>query len=186
MKHRSIWAGAVAAAIFGGGCEIGTEALPPVVEEPAAAEASQPRWAPDAPLVEVKPRSPARGRLKFVEGYAQGYALAVSGRKPMLVFFTAPWCRFCHQMAGEAFTHPQVVTLAERFVCILVDADRDPQTCRQFQVTSYPTVQFVSPRGVPLDRIVGKKPAEQLMIAMQTALERTARRDAKAAAENAC
>ncbi len=95
----------------------------------------------------------------------------------MLVFFTAEWCQFCHQMADEAFTHPQVVRLSEQFVCILVDADREPEVCRQFQVTGYPTIQFLSPRGVPLERIVGKKPGHQVMMAMQAALQNVARRD---------
>ena len=64
----------------------------------------------------------------------------------MLIFFTAQWCRFCHQMADEAFTHPQVVSLSEHFVCVLVDADSEPEICRKFGVTGYPTIQFVSPR----------------------------------------
>ncbi len=119
----------------------------------------------------------ARGHLNFVEGYAEGYSQAVRQSKPMLLFFTAEWCHFCHQMADEAFTHPQVVSLSEHFVCILVDADAEHDVCRQFQVTGYPTIQFLSPRGVPLERIVGKKPGHQLMMAMQAALQNVARRD---------
>ena len=45
----------------------------------------------------------------------------------------------------------------------------------RFQVTGYPTIQFLSPRGVPLERIVGKKPGHQLMMAMQAALQNVAR-----------
>ena len=109
-------------------------------------------------------------------GYAQGYEQAVSRGKPMLVFFTAQWCHFCHQMAEEAFTHPQVVSLSEHFICVLIDVDAEPDVCRQFQVSRYPTIQFVSPRGVPLERIVGKQPGHQLMMAMQAALQSVARR----------
>ena len=94
----------------------------------------------------------------------------------MLVFFTAEWCHFCHQMADEAFTHPQVVTLAQQFVCVLVDADAEPEACKQFRVQAFPTVQFVSARGIPLNRVVGKKPGHQLMMAMQAALQSVARR----------
>ena len=118
----------------------------------------------------------ARGHLLFVEGYAQGYEQAMSQGKPMLMFFTAQWCHFCHQMADEAFTHPQVVSLSEHFVCVLIDVDAEPDVCRQFQVSRYPTIQFVSPRGVPLERIVGKQPGHQLMMAMQAALQSVARR----------
>ncbi len=94
----------------------------------------------------------------------------------MLLFFTAGWCQYCRQMADEAFTHPQVVRLSEQFVCVLIDADAEPEVCRQFEVTGYPTIQFLSPRGVPLERVVGKKPGHQVMMAMQAALQHVARR----------
>jgi uncharacterized protein YyaL (SSP411 family) len=132
---------------------------------PAATDASA-----GAPPAELR-----RGQLRFVDDYAQGAREAASQRKPMLVFFTASWCHFCHQMADEAFTHPQVVRLSEQFVCVLIDADAQAALCRQFQVTGYPTIQFVSPRGEPIGRIVGKKPGYQVMIGMQAALQQVAR-----------
>jgi thioredoxin-like negative regulator of GroEL len=111
-----------------------------------------------------------------VERFSQGQAEAVRQSKPMLLFFTADWCAYCRQMAAEAFTHPQVVSLSGQFVCVRVDADAEPQVCRQFEVTGYPTIQFLSPRGVPLNRMVGKQPGRQVMMAMQAALQHVARR----------
>ena len=191
MNRPTVFACAALGLMLAAGCEIGTEAAP-------GGTAAAPTDAPDAPAkgyaadaagnlpAAAKGRSArrmARGNLKFVEGYERGYQQAVAQSKPMLLFFTAEWCHFCHQMADEAFTHPQVVSLADHFVCVLVDADREPEVCRQFKVTGYPTIQFLSPRGVPLERIVGKKPGHQLMMAMQAALQNVARRsdaDAKA------
>jgi thiol:disulfide interchange protein len=162
-KLRPAWASAIACTLLLtgliAGCEIGTE-MPP-------GETSQ---------VGTGPRV-SRGKLNFVEGYQQGHSAALAQSKPMLVFFTAEWCHFCHQMADEAFTHPQVARLADQFVCILVDADQEPQICRQFDVTGYPTIQFLSARGVPLERMVGKKPGHQVMMAMQAALQNIARRN---------
>ena len=117
----------------------------------------------------------ARGRLRFVESYETGYEQAAREGKPMLVFFTATWCNFCHQMAEEAFTNDQVVSLSERFVCILVDADKQPELCREFEVRGYPTIQFLSPRGTPLNRITGKRPGQQVVMEMQSALQDVAR-----------
>jgi thiol-disulfide isomerase/thioredoxin len=119
----------------------------------------------------------ARGNLRFVDNYRQGYEKALREGKPMLVFFTAEWCHYCHEMADEAFTHPQVVSLARYFVCILIDADVEPDVCRQFRVTGFPTIQFLSPRGGLMERIVGKKPSQQLAMSMQATLQSIARRD---------
>lgn len=116
------------------------------------------------------------GRVPFVEGYARGYREAQQQGKPMLVFFTAEWCNFCHQMADETFADADVVKWSSRFVCILVDADAEPDVCHQFRVEGYPTIQFLSPQGVPLNRVVGRRPADQLLPQMQAALGATASR----------
>ena len=121
------------------------------------------------------PKLLARGNLQFIEGYQAGYEAAMRQGKPMLLFFTAEWCHFCHQMAGEAFTDSRVVNLADRFVCVLVDADAERTVCNQFQVRGYPTIQFVSPRGSTLNRITGKKSAPQLVSEMHSALQAVAR-----------
>jgi thiol:disulfide interchange protein len=118
----------------------------------------------------------AKGQLNFVRGYQTGYEQAMRVGKPMLIFFTAEWCHYCHQMADEAFTDQQVVNLSQNFVCVLVDQETEPEVGRQFRVAGWPTVLFLSPRGVALNRIVGKKPGHQVVMAMQAALQNIARR----------
>jgi thiol:disulfide interchange protein len=152
------------------GCEIGVEQPGPTTTRPTAAStAAGQSNQPAANQI-------LTGQLHFVASYEQGYRQAAGEGKPILLFFTARWCKFCHQMAEEAFTNPQVVRLANHFVCVLVDADAAPDVCQQFQVTGYPTIQFLSPRGAVLGRVVGKKPGHQLMMAMQAALQNVARR----------
>lgn len=164
----------ILAALVLSGCEVGTEARPPA----AAVSTSSAEWEGTSPTAAFgASERVARGDLEFVEGYQRGYQLALEEGKPMLVFFTAEWCHFCHQMAQDAFTNEQVVNLSRRFVCILVDADAEPDVCREFRVQGFPTVQFLSPRGVPLNRVVGKKPGHQMLMAMQAALQGVARRE---------
>jgi thiol:disulfide interchange protein len=116
------------------------------------------------------------GDIVFVHGYRQGCEIARQQGQPMLVFFTAGWCRFCHAMAQDAFCQELVVGLSKQFTCVVVDADVEPDTCRLFRVRSFPTIQFVSPRGLPLNRVVGKQPAPLVAAEMQAALEAVARR----------
>lgn len=112
--------------------------------------------------------------LLFVHGYLPGYEQAWANGKPMLVFFTARGCGYCQQMVKEASADAEVVRLSQDFVCILVEADSEPEICREFRVRGYPTVQFMSPRGVPLNRLMGKTPARRLAAQMQAALQATA------------
>jgi len=97
----------------------------------------------------------------------------------MLVFFTANWCNFCREMEGDAFADPQVALLARKFVRVLVDADVESAVCEEFRVRGYPTIQFLSPRGVPLNRLTGKRSSQHLVAQMQAALLATASRDSQ-------
>jgi thiol:disulfide interchange protein len=165
MKFAPLWVCLLLSVLAG--CEMEAEPVPSP-HGPAPAASTEP--APARPTV-------ARGLLQFSEGYQQALAEAERENKPLLLFFTAQWCHYCHQMAGEAFTNPQVVSLSEKFVCVLVDADNSPEVCREFHVSAFPTVQFVSPQGLVLNRIEGKRPGHQVMMAMQAALQTAALRN---------
>ncbi|HZZ71939.1 MAG TPA: thioredoxin family protein [Pirellulales bacterium] len=142
--------------LLASGCE--------VTDEPAAATA--PAAGPAAAQSDI-----ARGELAFTTDLAQGLSTAQQDGKPLLVFFTARQCHFCHEMARESFTNRQVISLSQQFVCVLVDADTQPDLCQRYQVRGFPTIQFISPRGVPLNRVVGKRSSQEIMQQMQTALQ---------------
>ncbi len=128
------------------------------------------------------PGAVARGAVQFVAGHDAGLAHAQRTGKPVMLFFTAPWCTYCHQMADEAFTDAQIVALADRFTCVLVDADEEPQVCQYYGVRGFPTVQFLAASGQPLSRVVGKQPPHQLLLEMHSALQEVTRRAATPAA----
>lgn len=163
-------------ALFIAGCEVRNGEAPPVAE---AADSRASASVGNLPSIPAG-ASVNRGGVQFVNGYHRGFELARDQHQPMLVFFTAEWCTYCHQMEAEAFTQEAVVELSKQFICILVDADCEPNVCREFKVKGYPTIQFLSPRGVPLNRVTGKQPAQQLVIQMQAALQAVARRDGAA------
>jgi thioredoxin-like negative regulator of GroEL len=167
-KHSAArwwWCLALCPLLFALGCDTGSTAPQ---GEAGGSAASAKVAIPAAPHV-------ARGAISFVDGYQRGCEVARRERKPMLLFFTASWCQYCHQMANEAFNQTQVTNLSQRFVCVLIDADAEPQVCQHFQVRGYPTVQFLSPEGAPLHRVVGKRPGTQFLVDMQTALQAVAR-----------
>jgi len=115
-----------------------------------------------------------RGQLQFVTDSSAGRQLATQQGRPCLLFFTAKWCTFCHQMEATTFTDPAITKLADNFVCVLVDADREPDVCREFAVRGYPTVLFIAADGRQLHRLEGRQPASKLAAGMHAALERVA------------
>jgi thiol:disulfide interchange protein len=114
------------------------------------------------------------GQLYFVNDVKAGCQLAAERGMPCLFFFTAEWCTFCHRMADTAFSDTRVGQLGQNFVCVIVDADRDADMCRYFAITGFPTVEFVSPQGHSLHRLVGQQSPSDLAMGMQAALGRFA------------
>ena len=174
MKKLRFAYGLLAAALCVG-CEIRDVPSGPETSATASADSTGPA------VVDEELKSPvgrsriARGRIAFVEGYQEGLDLARQQQKPLVVFFTADWCHYCHQLANEAFVQDAVVEMSRQFICVLVDADTDPDVCREFRVRGYPTIQFLSPHGVPLNRVTGKQPGHALVHEMQAALQVVAR-----------
>lgn len=115
-----------------------------------------------------------RGQLHFVKDSLIGCELAKQQGLPCLLFFTAEWCTFCHQMEETAFADETIGKLARRFVCVLVDADREPELCRKYSINGFPTLQFLAADGRKLHRLVGRQSTPQLTAGMQAALSRLA------------
>ncbi len=115
-----------------------------------------------------------RGQIRFVADSVQGRQFAKQQGLPCLLFFTADWCTYCHQMEATAFVDPTITKLAKNFVCILVDADRESNVCQQFGIQGYPTVQFLAADGHSLHRLVGRQTTPKLAAGMQAALQRIA------------
>jgi thiol:disulfide interchange protein len=114
------------------------------------------------------------GQLYFVNDVQAGCRAAQQHGLPCLFFFTADWCTYCHRMADSAFSDAQVGLLGQNFVCVLVNADRDRELCAYFSVTGFPTVEFASPQGQSLHRLVGQQSASELAAGMRAALGRFA------------
>jgi len=123
-------------------------------------------------LSELDPSKVVRkGRLQFVRDFELGQKLAVEKKMPRFYFFTASWCGLCRQMEKDAFVAPKIKRLADRFICVVIDADRQPEICQRRRVTGLPTIQIFSTEGTLLHHLEGLQSADALAAAMQMALE---------------
>jgi thiol:disulfide interchange protein len=105
----------------------------------------------------------------------EGMRLAANSNKPVLLDFTADWCRPCHMLDAEVFQDPAIAKdINERFVPIrIVDRKReegrnapDVDALQQrFAVRGYPTV-VVADRGgerARMEGFGGREKFEQMM-----------------------
>ena len=87
--------------------------------------------------------------------YALGVKVARECHKPILLEFYTDNCPWCQKL-DVTFGDPVVArTLRERYVVIRLNGAAYPWLVAQLGVRSYPTVVFVSPDLVILERHVG-------------------------------
>ncbi|WP_293873083.1 thioredoxin family protein [Flavobacterium sp.] len=82
--------------------------------------------------------------------YNTSLTLSKVEKKPMVIFFYAPWCPHCNKMKNEVFTDSTVTSFYRKnFVCVLIDAtssygkELKAKFQNTFKVGSFPTFAFL-------------------------------------------
>lgn len=118
---------------------------------------------------------PAAGQtaplIEFVGGYEAGRQRALAEDRPLLLVCAASWCRFSTDLMQRTLREPRLVELSRRAVCVLLDADRDAETCRTLGVRAYPTLLVIDAAGTERLRITGRAAPAALATALERALE---------------
>jgi tetratricopeptide (TPR) repeat protein len=112
------------------------------------------------------------GRADWLDNLPLAQEEAILTRRPVLLTFSTTWCGWCRKLEATVFRDPAFVNLAQHFVPVQVDGDRERGLVGLYRVSGYPTTVLLSRSGKELGRIVGYKPAGQFTGAMRAALDR--------------
>ena len=97
-------------------------------------------------------------------GHDIGLERAAEAGKPVLINFTADWCRYCRKMKAETYADPAVAAyMAEHFVPVLVDTDRQKKLQARYGARSLPTIWFLTSEGERITRLPGFVPAPMFL-----------------------
>lgn len=83
--------------------------------------------------------------INWLDDYKEAARIAKDTGKPLLLDFTASWCKPCQEMEKTFWTRPDVIALAQDFIAVKVNFDREKSLARKFYVSAIPNVVTTDP-----------------------------------------
>jgi thioredoxin-like negative regulator of GroEL len=114
--------------------------------------------------------------IRWVRQFDAALKRAQMVKKPLLVDFWAEWCGWCHRLDQTTYVDPVVVKMSEDFVPVKVNTEGTPRevaVARRYDVSSLPTIAFLSPAGRLILRLNGFQGPGQFPRAIEMAKERS-------------
>jgi len=80
------------------------------------------------------------GGVAWSQSYDVGTKVAAMEKSPVLLFFTASWCRWCRKLEREVLVEPTVMSQLRKFVCVKLDVDKNHEVAMAYGVVSMPRI----------------------------------------------
>jgi thiol:disulfide interchange protein len=95
--------------------------------------------------------------------FDEGMRIGKDQKRPILLYFTAPWCVWCKKLEKDTFVDREVIEVLKRFVCIRVDVQKDRKTPVIYNVRGVPMILFLTPDGTITKTIIGFRSSKSLL-----------------------
>ena len=105
-------------------------------------------------------------------GFDAASKRAAQTGKIVLVDFYTTWCAPCRLLDKRTWTDPGVIkALEEKTVALRVDAEKETDLARRYQIEAYPSILLIKPDGTELDRLVGYRDPKTFLADFGAALK---------------
>ncbi|MBP82648.1 MAG: hypothetical protein CMO61_02230 [Verrucomicrobiales bacterium] len=100
---------------------------------------------------------------RFHKDYHSGVAAAQTGKKPLVIVFSAAWCRPCQQMKQSVYPSQLVAPFHDDFIWIYLDVDNpdNAPVVNQHRVTTIPHIALKDCNGKSLKTLRGRMSANE-------------------------
>ena len=88
--------------------------------------------------------------------YDEGMAIAGEQNKPVMIDVYTDWCKWCKELDRVVYTDPDVISLADKFVCIKINAGKHRDLAARYNPTGgVPIIVFLRSDGTEAHRLGG-------------------------------
>lgn len=111
------------------------------------------------------------GSLEWLTSFDNALQTAQQKHKPIMIDFYADWCGWCKRLDTDTYAHADVVSKAEDFIALKIDADVERGLSSRYRIAGLPTILFIDQTGSEIHRVVGYRRPQQFVQEMETALK---------------
>jgi hypothetical protein len=99
-------------------------------------------------MIRFSPNSNRANLIRWHEWGAEAFRKAQEQDKPLMLFLTAFWCRFCQRMDEGAFSDDENIALLNAyFIAVRAEDTQRPDVNTRYNLNGWPTVAFMAPEG---------------------------------------
>lgn len=112
--------------------------------------------------------------IAWFDGSLQGaFIVAKRENRPVLLYWGAEWCPFCHTLKSKVFSRPDFIAKSHLFLPVYLDGDDDgaQKWGEQFGIQGYPTLIVLDPDRHEIIRLGAGRDVAQYAALLDTALE---------------
>ena len=111
--------------------------------------------------------------IAWFDGSLQGaFIVAKRENRPVLLYWGAEWCPFCHTLKTKVFSRPEFIAKSHLFLPVYLDGDDDgaQKWGEQFGIQGYPTLIVLDPDRREIIRLGAGRDVAQYAALLDTAL----------------
>ena len=134
----------------------------------ASCHKTQPLHAPHASHANEPPD------IAWFDGSLEGaFIVAKRENRPVLIYWGAEWCPFCHTLKSTVFSRPDFIAKSKLFLPVYLDGDDDgaQKWGEEFHIQGYPTLIVLDPDRHEIIRLGAGRDVSQYAAALDVALE---------------
>jgi protein disulfide-isomerase len=112
--------------------------------------------------------------IAWFDGSLQGaFIVAKRENRPVLLYWGAEWCPFCHTLKSKVFSRPDFIAKSHLFLPVYLDGDDDgaQKWGEQFAIQGYPTLIILDPEQHEIIRLGAGRDVAQYAALLDLALE---------------
>jgi protein disulfide-isomerase len=112
--------------------------------------------------------------IAWFDGSLQGaFIVAKRENRPVLLYWGAEWCPFCHTLKSKVFSRPDFIAKSHLFLPVYLDGDDDgaQKWGEEFGIQGYPTLIVLDAERHEIVRLGAGRDVTQYAAILDTALE---------------